>query len=133
MLIQLEPGQLELMGTGLANFMLEDHVGWTYLKLSDFDALGIGTANKPELSTEILRDSRAYIAAFFLETEQGDIRLSLRATPGFDIGSIAVDLGGGGHTLAAGATLIGMSIEQAIDKVIPLLKGEAQRGTPVFK
>jgi phosphoesterase RecJ-like protein len=133
MLIQQEPGQLELMGKGLSNLVVKDHVGWTYLRLEDFAVLKMGTANKPELSTEILRDARVYVAAFFIETEEGDVRLSIRATAGFDIGSIAAQLGGGGHTLAAGATLQGMSIEQAIEKVIPLLHAEAKRGTPVYK
>jgi phosphoesterase RecJ-like protein len=113
--------------------VVEDHVGWTFLRLADFKAQGFGTADKPELSTEILRDTRVWVAAFFLEAEGGEVRLSLRATTGFDIGSIAAQIGGGGHTLAAGATLEGMSIDEAIAKVIPLLKEEAKRGKPVFK
>lgn len=133
MLIRVEAGQLQLLGRGLANCLVEDHVAWTYLRLKDFDEMGRSTAEKPELSTEILRDERAYIAAFFLETEEGDVRLSLRATPGFDIGRVALGLGGGGHTLAAGVTLEKMSLEQAIAQVLPLLKTEAQRGIPLYK
>jgi len=132
-LIQLEPGILKLMGLGLANMEVEEHVAWSYLSLDSFKQLGLPTANKPELSTELLRDERAYIACFFLETEDQDIRISFRATNGFDVGKIAASLGGGGHTQAAGATLEKTTVQAAIDRVLPLLKAEAQRGTPLYK
>jgi phosphoesterase RecJ-like protein len=132
MLIRLEPGQLQLMGQGLAHAEVQGHVIWASLRLEDLRAFGLGTGEKPELSTELLRDKRAYIACFFLETEEGDIRLSFRAKPGFDVGSIAFGLGGGGHTLAAGATIRQSSIEAAIAQVIPLLQAEAQRGKPLY-
>ena len=133
MIIRVEPGQLKLMGIGLSRLEVQDHVAWTYLTLDDFRSNGLGTADKPELSTEILRDPRVYVACFFLETEEGDVRLSMRGTPGFDVGSIAFDMGGGGHAQAAGATLLATRIEDAITQVIPLLKVAAQRGEPLYK
>jgi nanoRNase/pAp phosphatase (c-di-AMP/oligoRNAs hydrolase) len=56
----------------------------------------------------------------------------MRAVPGFDVGAVAFKLGGGGHVLAAGATITNASIEEAAAQVIPLLKAEAQRGTPLY-
>lgn len=132
MLIRMEAGQLQLMGLGMASSTVEDHVIWASLRLADLQAFGLDTGEKPELSTELLRDRRAYIACFFLETEEGDIRLSFRAKPGFDVGSVAFGLGGGGHTLAAGATIPNATLEQAIAQVIPLLKAEAKRGRPLY-
>lgn len=133
MLVRVEPGQLQLMGRGLANLKMEDHVIWTYLRLSDFEELGLSTADKPELSTELLRDAEAYIACFLLETEEGDVRLSFRSVPPFDVGRIAAQFGGGGHAQAAGATLEKTSVEQAVEQIVPLLKAEAQRTQPLYK
>jgi phosphoesterase RecJ-like protein len=133
MLVQTEANQLQLMGRGLARLKVEEHVAWTYLTLADFQEMGLPTSDKPELASEIIRAANAYIACFFLQAEDGEIRLSFRATPGFDVGTLAANLGGGGHTLAAGASLNGMSLEQAIRQVVPLLKEEAKRGTAVYK
>jgi phosphoesterase RecJ-like protein len=133
MLVQTEANQLQLMGRGLSRLKIEDHVVWTYLTLADFQERGLHTSDKPELASEIIRAVDAYVACFFLEAENGEIRLSFRATPGFDVGTLSANLGGGGHTLAAGASLNGLSLEQAIEKVIPLLKEEVKHGTAVYK
>src|SRR5262249_7795429 len=88
MLVRMEPGHLQLMGRGMARAKIEDHVIWTHLTLAELQEFNLNTGEKPELSSEILRDANAHIACFFLETEEGDIRLSFRATPGFDVGTI---------------------------------------------
>lgn len=125
-------GTLQLMGLGFLRLQIEDHVIWTALTLEDFQKMGFTTAQKPELSSELLTDENAYIAAFFLETEEGDIRVSFRSVPGFNVGAIAFSLGGGGHAQASGCTLYQTPLEDAIAKVIPLLKAEIQRGQPEY-
>ncbi len=52
------------------------------------------------------------MAATLRETEEGDIKLSVRAVPGYDATKITVPLGGGGHKGAAGANLK-TSLEEA--------------------
>ena len=37
--------------------------------------------------------------------ENGDTKLSLRASPAYDVAKLAMSLGGGGHKAAAGATV----------------------------
>lgn len=128
MLIRSEPGQLELLGRGLAGMKIEDHVGWTSLRLTDFQEVGLSLAEKPELSTTLLSDTRVYIGAFFLETETGDVRVSLRGKEGFAVAPVAAQFGGGGHTLAAGLTLPQMSLEAAQATLIPALKAAVARG-----
>jgi phosphoesterase RecJ-like protein len=65
----------------------------------------------------------ARIAVVFKEQE-GRVEISLRARPGYDVGSIAFALGGGGHTLASGATLTG-TLEEVRQRVMPLLLAAA--------
>jgi phosphoesterase RecJ-like protein len=49
----------------------------------------------------------ADVVMFLKETEEGEVKVSLRSKPGIDVSAIASALGGGGHTQAAGATLPG--------------------------
>ena len=52
------------------------------------------------------------VAATLRETAEGDVKLSVRAIPGYDATKITAPLGGGGHKGAAGASLK-MSMEEA--------------------
>lgn len=45
------------------------------------------------------------MASTLRETKDGDVKLSVRAVPGYDATKITVQFGGGGHKGAAGATL----------------------------
>lgn len=59
----------------------------------------------------------ADVVMFLKETEDGEVKVSLRSKPGIDVASIASALGGGGHRQAAGATLPGPR-ERAYDLLI---------------
>lgn len=56
------------------------------------------------------------MAATLRETAEGDVKLSVRAVPGYDATKITAPLGGGGHKGAAGASLK-MSMEEAVRAV----------------
>ena len=60
------------------------------------------------------------IAATLRQSENGEVKLSVRATPDYDAGSICAKFGGGGHRGAAGASLK-MSLEEATKAVIAVL------------
>ncbi len=65
------------------------------------------------------------LAATLRETEQGEVKLSVRAIPGRDATRVALRFGGGGHKGAAGAT-IPMPLAQAAEAVKKvLLESEA--------
>jgi phosphoesterase RecJ-like protein len=53
------------------------------------------------------------------------IDCSFRAKPGFDVSQVAFSLGGGGHPPASGCTIAG-PLQDAIEKVVPLLKEARQ-------
>ena len=52
------------------------------------------------------------MASTLRQTKEGDVKLSVRAIPGFDATKIVTQFGGGGHKGAAGATLK-MPLEEA--------------------
>ena len=45
------------------------------------------------------------MAATLREAENGDVKLSVRAIPGYDATRVTVPFGGGGHQGAAGGTI----------------------------
>lgn len=75
----------------------------------------------------LLSTDQAMVAVVFKELENGNVELSMRSKPGFDVGSVAFGLGGGGHKQASGATIPG-PIEAARDRVVPLLQQAAREG-----
>lgn len=67
------------------------------------------------------------LAATLRQTEQGDIKMSVRAAPGYDAGAICARFGGGGHRGAAGAT-VHMTMEEAVNALTDIFL-EAERQT----
>jgi len=51
------------------------------------------------------------------ETLDGDVRVTMRAQPPYNVAEVAVQFGGGGHALAAGCALDG-PLEQAETRVV---------------
>ncbi len=64
------------------------------------------------------------MAATLRETAEGDVKLSVRASPGRDATRVAVRFGGGGHKGAAGAS-IDMPLEKAAEAVKKAMLEEA--------
>lgn len=79
----------------------------------------------------LIRVNEAVIAAVFKEDSDGKIGLSLRSKPGYDVSEVAFGLGGGGHRQASGATIPG-PLEEARQRVLPLLKDAAKKGKLVI-
>lgn len=71
----------------------------------------------------------AHIAAVFKELADGRVELSLRCKPAFDVSRVALELGGGGHAQAAGATLDG-PLAEAQARVLPRLQACLNGGSP---
>ena len=61
------------------------------------------------------------VCALFRVRREGTVMLCLRSVPGINVAAIAQTWGGGGHIQAAGATLP-MSLAEAPDAVLPLLR-----------
>ncbi|MCU0464158.1 MAG: bifunctional oligoribonuclease/PAP phosphatase NrnA [Anaerolineae bacterium] len=106
---------------------LEDGVVWVSIPYNAFERNHVDPAVELNLSEFLVKVDEAMVAASFKQEREGDIRLSLRSKPGFDVGSVAFSLGGGGHKQASGATLYG-TLEEAAAQVVPLLKAAVKNG-----
>ncbi|MFQ5681562.1 MAG: bifunctional oligoribonuclease/PAP phosphatase NrnA [Candidatus Omnitrophota bacterium] len=56
------------------------------------------------------------------ERDKGEVRVNMRSRGRVDVSKVALRLGGGGHKNAAGATLKGLSLDEAEKKVLRLLR-----------
>lgn len=116
-------GSLVLWNLGLSRMHLEDGVAWTSLPLAEREALNLLSIDGKGMSNLLLSIDEAYISAVFTERTDGRVDISFRAEPGFDVASLALALGGGGHPLAAGALVDG-PLEEVVQSVVGRLKAQ---------
>ncbi len=76
------------------------------------EQLGAGEDDMDNLSSFLRSVEGVELAATLRESDDGTVKLSLRAVPGIDCGAICARFGGGGHAGAAGGTMR-MPLEQA--------------------
>ncbi len=106
---------------------IEDHVIWAKISLEARKVANYPEGTDGGLVSFLVQADEAYISCVLREQEGEMVDLSFRAVPGFDVAKVAASLGGGGHILAAGATIPGTLVE-AEDQIIPLLKEAAKNG-----
>ena len=71
-----------------------------------------------EMLIDLLREIDGVRIAALLYTANGQVKVSFRSKdPALPVGPLARKLGGGGHAMAAGATLSGMTLDEAAEKL----------------
>jgi len=110
-------------GKALNTMKVADRVAYTSISKAMRDACGMGVADLG-LSSFLVSIDDVDRAAVLVEKDDGYIEISLRAKRGYNVSNAAVALGGGGHTLAAGATIEG-PLETATKRVLLALKQQA--------
>jgi len=106
---------IRLWGAALAELQSAGRVIWTSITPEMRRAAGYNGNGDAGLVSFLISADDADVAVVFVEREDGRIEIGFRALPGFDVGHVALVLGGGGHALAAGCTLPG-----------PMAKAQAQ-------
>lgn len=111
----------------LASATLEDGLIYTTLTKENYAEAGMDDVSDLGLSSFLVRVDEAMISAVFEEAHDGNVKISLRSKPGYDVAAVATAVGGGGHKQAAGATLLG-PLADAQARVLPLLRMAVQTG-----
>jgi phosphoesterase RecJ-like protein len=99
----------KLLGRALDSLARTDdgRIAWAHITQEDFVSFDATDADTEGIVNAV-RSVRGTQVAFFLrEMPSGKLRVSLRAQPPYDVASVALQFGGGGHHLAAGCTLEG--------------------------
>lgn len=116
----------------LAFLKLEDGVIYTAVPFETFRRLHADPATDLNLSGFLVKVDEARISAVFKERFDGRVECSFRAKLGYNVGAIALEIGGGGHVLAAGATIDG-PLDEAVARVLTLLKRASAEGQLVIR
>ncbi len=102
--------QNRLMGEALIRcFLVSGGKGiLSLLPYAAFEAVGATSADTSGIIDQMRLTAGVKAAALLYEYPEKNLKLSLRATdPAVDVSQIAIALGGGGHRMAAGASLSG--------------------------
>lgn len=98
------------------------HVAWTYVEDRDFEETG-ALPEEGEHLPDAIRVLGGIDVAIVLRQRGGEVRGNLRAKTGFDVGAVARQFNGGGHTAASGITF-----EGTIDELLPRLLAKLPGG-----
>ncbi|PIE57159.1 MAG: phosphoesterase [Desulfobulbus propionicus] len=66
------------------------------------------------------------VAVLLKELEEGVVSVSLRAKGGCDVSEVAAAFGGGGHRNASGFRATGVTLDEVLDKLLPVLRSKVQ-------
>ena len=117
---------IRLWGAALASLHVKDRVIWTSIPLAMRRAAGYAGNGDAGLVSFLVSADEADVAVVFVEREDGRVEVGLRAVPGFNVAQVALQLGGGGHALAAGCNFPG-PLEVAQECVLAALRTDLAR------
>lgn len=104
---QISVARLHLAGRVLARVALEcdGRLAYTHVKLEDFTETQAQAPDTEDLVNDCLRIGGTKAAFIAVELQNRHVKFSLRGRDDMDVAAVAEQFSGGGHRLAAGATL----------------------------
>jgi phosphoesterase RecJ-like protein len=111
-------GYLKAAGVALSRAELDEEKGLVTAVITEADLgeAGIDWGDIDNLINIVRLAVEADVAVLAKVHADGRVKLSLRSRGATNVGSLAVELGGGGHRLAAGVTYVG-DVKDALDEV----------------
>jgi bifunctional oligoribonuclease and PAP phosphatase NrnA len=98
-------------GFALQKLERKGRLVWTSLTLAERAQSSYPGNDDADLTTILASIEGCDIAVLFIEARQDRIKVSWRASNGYDVSKLAVRFGGGGHKAAAGAEITGSLAE----------------------
>jgi phosphoesterase RecJ-like protein len=117
------PSKIGVMRCALESFRWfgNNRIGVMLLTPDDFKRSGAATTQTEGLIDIPMSVQTTEVSGLFTQTDDGRVRVSLRAKRSVDVSAICQQFGGGGHIKAAGCRIEG-SLQNAIDQVIPAIE-----------
>lgn len=112
---------IRFWGAGLSNLQRDGSLIWTSITQEDRKSVNYPGRDDADLINILTTIDPSDIVMIFVEQPDGRIKVSWRASPGFDVSEIAKSFGGGGHPSASGALIQG-----SLDKVQELVLSATQ-------
>ncbi|MBS1245789.1 MAG: putative Bifunctional oligoribonuclease and phosphatase NrnA [Chloroflexi bacterium] len=107
----------------LSTLRLQEGVVWVVLSQQARHEVGWPDTDLQGLANFLLSVEEANLSAVLAEKDDGQVEVSLRARPSFDVSAVAVALGGGGHPQASGCTMDG-PLDTVVERVVAALKSQ---------
>ncbi len=115
-----------LWAKALNDVRLDGRIIWSQITRAMRQECAFSENGDAGLVSFLATADEADVAIVFVENDDGQIEVGLRAAPGIDISAVALELGGGGHPQAAGCTLEG-DLEEVRERVLAAVR-EAMKG-----
>ncbi len=112
---------LRLHGRVLSEAHAEGALLWAEVPLRLARELGVTNNGTGGLVNQLLAVEGTKVAVVFTEKESGKIDIGMRSRAGYDVATVAQQLGGGGHKQASGALIDG-PLPVARDRVLAALR-----------
>ena len=112
--------KMRLLGVALSALQREGPLAWIWVTQEQMERVGAKEEDCEGLVNYALAIGDVEVAAFFRELPDGRFRVSLRSKGALDVGCIAQEFGGGGHTCAGGCAVEGplhSAVESILNKV----------------
>jgi bifunctional oligoribonuclease and PAP phosphatase NrnA len=123
---------LLLWQKGLNNMRLDNGLIWSAISHKERQEIGHLASSSSGLVNILSEVQPAAMSAVLLELDNGKISVGFRCRPPYKVSELAMNLGGGGHDLAAGCTLEG-PLEKAESLVVALAKETIQQQRAYLK
>ena len=99
---------------GMNKMQIDGGLAWSAILASERKAEGIETDEDAGFVSYMANTAGVKVSVLFTETDRGEVKISWRSLPGYNVSTPALFFGGGGHKAASGATVPG-----PIDAVVP--------------
>lgn len=119
--------EIELWKSAFSTVQLDDGLISATITINDVKQAGLDKMTDGGLVSHLVNVDEAYVSVVFKEQPENKVEVSFRSKVGFDVGTLARDLGGGGHTQASGCTIVG-PLEDIRARVLPLARQVVEQG-----
>ncbi len=116
-----------LWKSAYSSVQLDDKVIHGIVSLKDIENAGLDKSSDGGLVSHLIKVNEARVSVVFKEQPDNQVEISFRSKKGYDVGSLAFELGGGGHTQASGCTVDG-PLTDVIDRVLPMAHTVVAKG-----
>ena len=118
--------QIKLFGKAIESLKIVDEFGCINISLSMLEECG-ATLDDIDGFTDFIRSIQGVEVAFMIsEIKEKNYRINFRSRGKYIINDIAEYFNGGGHKLAAGATVKGLSVEKIKSIILDKLKNKKE-------
>lgn len=121
---------VQLWKSAYSSVELDDQVIHATITLDDVKKAGLEKPSDAGLVGHLISVNEAVVSIVFKEQPDKQVEISFRSKKGYDVGSLALELGGGGHTQASGCTVDG-TLDEVKKRVLPMAHNVVTEGESV--